>query len=158
AAGAIVARRLASPLDVLTGAVEKLTAGDAAAPLPHSPITEVAHLSSSFGQMRDRLAARTQDLELALAREQILRQAGAALVAAVDRQSIYQAAVESALALAGEAPDARATLVVGATEIRTIVAVAGDQSTAVPGSQVDTSKLPESLRPSLEQHRVRTFD
>ena len=50
------------------------------------------------------------------------------------------------------------TLAVGATEILTIVAVAGDQSTAVLGSQVDTSQLPESLRPALEQQRVQTFD
>jgi HAMP domain-containing protein len=158
AAGAAVARRLAAPLDVLTGAVEKLTAGDAAAPLPDSHITEVAHLSGSFGEMRDRLAARTGDLELALSRERILRQAGAALVAATDRQSIYQATVEAALALAGDAPDARATLAIGTTDLVTIVAVAGDQSPNVLGSQVDQRQLPASVRPAAHQTRVRPVD
>jgi diguanylate cyclase (GGDEF)-like protein/PAS domain S-box-containing protein len=158
AGGVVVARRLAGPLDVLTRAVEKLTAGDAAAPLPDSRITEVAHLSTSFGQMRDSLEARTAELELALAREQILRQAGAALVAAVDRQSIYQAAVESALALAGHPEDARATLAIGPTDVMTIVAVAGDQSTTVLGSRVDTSQLPAALRPAAKQQHVRSLD
>jgi diguanylate cyclase (GGDEF)-like protein/PAS domain S-box-containing protein len=156
--GVAVAHRLAGPLDVLTGAVKQLTAGDAAAPLPESRITEVAHLSISFGEMRDRLAARTVELELALARERILRQAGAALVVAPDRQSIYQAAVEAALALAGSAPGTRATLVIGSTEIMTIVAVAGDQSPDVSGRQVDLRQLPELVRPTAEQQRVRTFD
>jgi diguanylate cyclase (GGDEF)-like protein/PAS domain S-box-containing protein len=156
AAGVLVARRLASPLDVLTGAVEKLTAGDADAPLPDSPITEVANLSASFGLMRDSLEARTADLERALTREQILRQASAALVAAADRQSIYQAAVESALALAGRPPDGRATLVIGQERVMTIVAVAGDQPVSVLGSVVDTSRLPEALRPALKQRRVGT--
>src|SRR5262249_50510004 len=150
-AGVVVARRLASPLDVLTGAVEKLTAGDAAAPLPDSHITEVAHLSASFGQMRDSLEARTAELELALTREQILRQASAALVAAVARQSIYQAAVKSALALAGHPPDGRATLAIGQFDAVTIVAVAGDQPVSVLGSTVDTTRLPERMRPGVKQ-------
>jgi diguanylate cyclase (GGDEF)-like protein/PAS domain S-box-containing protein len=157
-AGVLVARRLASPLDMLTGAVEKLTAGDAAAPLPDTRITEVAHLSTSFGAMRDSLASRTVELEQALDREKILRQAGAALVAATDRQSVYQAAVESALALAGNNADTRATLVIGSTERVTIVAAVGDQPADVRGTEVDLLRLPEILRPSIRQRRVRPAD
>jgi diguanylate cyclase (GGDEF)-like protein/PAS domain S-box-containing protein len=158
AIGVAVAGRLARPLAVLTGAVQKLTAGDAAAPLPDSRITEVAHLSSAFGEMRDRLAVRTTDLELALSREETLRRAGAALVVASDRESIYQAAVESALALARCGPDARATLVIGNETRGTIVAVAGDSAVAEPGTEIDTSRLPEPLRPSKQQRRIHSTD
>jgi diguanylate cyclase (GGDEF)-like protein/PAS domain S-box-containing protein len=156
--GIVVARRLARPLDVLTQAVRKLTDGDAAAPLPDSQITEVAHLSSSFREMRDRLAARTSDLELALTRERVLRQAGAALVAAPDRESIYQAAVAYALALTRNLPDVQASLAIGTIERVTLVAVAGDRADGMLGAEIDLTQVPEPLCPSVEQRRVRAGD
>jgi diguanylate cyclase (GGDEF)-like protein/PAS domain S-box-containing protein len=158
AGGVLVARRLAGPLDVLTGAVEKLTAGDAAAPLPESSITEVAHLSTSFGEMRDRLATRTAELELAFTRERVLRQAGAALVVAADRQSIYHAAVRSAAALARHTPDVRASLAIGTIERVTIVAVVGDRADEALGKEIELARLPEPLRLTYEQKRARQAD
>ncbi|MGH2457957.1 MAG: response regulator [Chloroflexota bacterium] len=59
--GVFVADRLAAPLGTLARAVDRLSTGDAAAPLPRSGIAEVERLASLFGQMRDRLAARTAE-------------------------------------------------------------------------------------------------
>ena len=61
--GIIVARLIARPLGTLADAVDELTAGNPAAPLETSDITEVARLSAAFREMRDRLAARTRESE-----------------------------------------------------------------------------------------------
>jgi signal transduction histidine kinase len=64
--GKVVARRIAQPLHTLSEAVGGLTGGNLAAPpaapLEISGITEVDRLSAAFGEMRDRLALRTQEL------------------------------------------------------------------------------------------------
>jgi signal transduction histidine kinase len=63
-AGLYASRRIARPLGDLAVAVGELTAGNLAAPLgAASSITEVAHLSAAFAEMRDRLAARTRESE-----------------------------------------------------------------------------------------------
>jgi signal transduction histidine kinase len=68
-AGIVVARRIARPLGTLADAVDgiteltELTAGNPAAPLETSDVTEVARLSAAFREMRDRLAARTRESE-----------------------------------------------------------------------------------------------
>ncbi|HEY9736004.1 MAG TPA: PAS domain S-box protein [Trichocoleus sp.] len=59
--GLLLARRLTRPLLALAYASDRLAAGDAQAPLPHSNITEVAHLATAFRAMRDRLIARTAE-------------------------------------------------------------------------------------------------
>jgi signal transduction histidine kinase len=62
--GILAARRIARPLQTLSGAVDELTAGNLEAPLGDgSKITEVARLSAAFREMRDRLAARTRESE-----------------------------------------------------------------------------------------------
>ena len=80
--GIVAAQRVAGPLASLATAVGKLTAGDSSAPLPASDISEVARLAASFGEMRDRLAARTRESER-LAAE---LQARAAALADADRR------------------------------------------------------------------------
>jgi signal transduction histidine kinase len=63
-AGLYASRRIARPLGDLAVAVGEMTAGNLAAPLGAvSSITEVAHLSAAFEEMRDRLAARTRESE-----------------------------------------------------------------------------------------------
>jgi signal transduction histidine kinase len=63
-AGLYASRRIARPLGDLAVAVGEMTAGNLAAPLgAASSITEVAHLSAAFEEMRDRLAARTRESE-----------------------------------------------------------------------------------------------
>ncbi len=64
AAGIFAARRIARPLGDLSQAVDAMTAGDLAAPVPASrDVAEVARLSSAFQEMRDRLAERTAESE-----------------------------------------------------------------------------------------------
>jgi signal transduction histidine kinase len=63
ATGVFAARRIARPLGTLAEAVGQLTAGNTAAPLGTSDITEVARLSAAFRDMRDRLAERTRESE-----------------------------------------------------------------------------------------------
>jgi signal transduction histidine kinase len=59
--GVVAARRIAHPLDTLADAVDQLAAGNTAAPLGSSTVSEVARLSAAFAQMRDRLAERTAE-------------------------------------------------------------------------------------------------
>jgi signal transduction histidine kinase len=61
--GILVARRIAHPLRSLARATAAMSAGDPAVPLGDSDITEVARLSTSFREMRDRLAERTRESE-----------------------------------------------------------------------------------------------
>jgi len=63
AGGIIVARRIARPLGTLSDAVDELTAGNPAAPLETSGISEVQRLAAAFLEMRGRLAERTQESE-----------------------------------------------------------------------------------------------
>jgi PAS domain S-box-containing protein len=67
AVGIAAARWLAAPTRALSRASERLAAEDLSAPLPVSSITEVAGLVLAFGEMRDRLAARTAEREQLLA-------------------------------------------------------------------------------------------
>ena len=63
-AGVFVSRRIARPLGDLSSAVDAMTAGDLAAPIPAgSGIAEVARLSAAFQEMRVRLAERTAESE-----------------------------------------------------------------------------------------------
>jgi signal transduction histidine kinase len=62
-AGIFTARRIARPLGTLADAVEQMTAGNPGAPLSSSAISEVARLSASFSEMRQRLAERTRESE-----------------------------------------------------------------------------------------------
>jgi len=70
-AGALAAGELAGPLGTLAQAVEQLAAGNPSIPLPRSRVSEVARLAAVFGEMRDRLAARTAERERA---EEALRE------------------------------------------------------------------------------------
>ncbi len=63
AGGIFAARRIAHPLGTLADAVSQMTAGNPAAPLGSSDISEVCRLSAAFGEMRNRLAERTRESE-----------------------------------------------------------------------------------------------
>ncbi|MBI4491539.1 MAG: PAS domain S-box protein [Chloroflexi bacterium] len=71
AVGAATANWLSAPLATLAQAVDRLAAGDTTAPLPRSRISELGHLAAAFGEMRDRLAARTAERDRV---EQALRE------------------------------------------------------------------------------------
>ncbi len=87
AAGAVIAGFLIAPLGSLSRAVERLGAGDLEAPLPRSGITEVARLADVFGEMRDRLAARTAEQERAEDALRFLAEASGVLSSSLDYQT-----------------------------------------------------------------------
>jgi two-component system phosphate regulon sensor histidine kinase PhoR len=58
AAGWLVARRLARPVEALCVAAGRLAAGDIDAPLPHTDVAEVAGLAAAFGRLREQLVER----------------------------------------------------------------------------------------------------
>ncbi len=70
ASGVLAAGRLATPITVLTRAIDRFTHGDDNAPLPVTNIREIEQLATFFGVMRERLAARTAERDAA-EREQL---------------------------------------------------------------------------------------
>ncbi|HEX9012959.1 MAG TPA: PAS domain-containing protein, partial [Anaerolineaceae bacterium] len=72
AAGWWIAGKTTEPLASLSRAVLALGEGDTGVPLPRSRVQEIASLAAAFGDMRARLAARTQERVIA---ENALRQA-----------------------------------------------------------------------------------
>ncbi len=83
--GAVTAGWLVAPLATLARTVDKLAAGNMAAPLPQCRVSEIAHLAAVFGDMRDRLAAHTAEHEQA---EQALRDSEARFRAIFERAGI----------------------------------------------------------------------
>ena len=79
--GAVLARRVARPVQQLSSAAAALTAGTFDAPLPRSRIDEVARVAGTFDEMRNALAARLSEL----------RSANAALLDRNTRLSALQA-------------------------------------------------------------------
>jgi signal transduction histidine kinase len=63
--GLVVAGWVGRPLATLVRAVDQFAAGNAAAPLPRTQLTEVRRLAQGFGALRDRLVARTAEREQA---------------------------------------------------------------------------------------------
>jgi signal transduction histidine kinase len=63
--GVLVAVALARPVAALAAAADRFAAGDEGAPLIRSRVTEVQRVADAFAAMRDRLAARLDELERA---------------------------------------------------------------------------------------------
>lgn len=78
-AGTHLARWVASSLDPLGRAADRLAEGDAECPLPGSGIREIARISTAFAVMRDRLTHRSAERERLLAQ---IREVNQALVEA----------------------------------------------------------------------------
>ena len=84
--------------------------------------------------------------ERAMTREEILREAGAALVATRDRASVYEVALEMALKLAKESSNVQMILAAGSSEEMIVVASAGDRASEIRGDRLDLYSLPDPLR------------
>jgi hypothetical protein len=91
--------------------------------------------------------------ERAAAREQVLTQTGTVLTTTSDRQTIYQAAVDTALTLLGHPAGTHAALAVVSGAEHRIVAAAGDDSAVLIGTTPRPAALPLAFRASLEQGR-----
>lgn len=59
--GLLASRTLISPLGMLARATRAFANGQEDAPVPQSQLSEVAHLTSAFSEMRDRLVTRTAE-------------------------------------------------------------------------------------------------
>lgn len=88
-----------------------------------------------------RMAAFVRQHEHAISREKILRKAGAALVAAPDRESIYDAALRAVLELAGDREQTRASVAAGPPEKLLVVASSGDGAEEARGKRIDPLEL-----------------
>ena len=89
--------------------------------------------------------------ERATFRERTLRETGAKLVSALDRESIYQATLDAALELVEGTPEARVGLATGSEEGMTVVAAAGYRAAEIRGDRFNVHTLPGPLRDRLLQ-------
>jgi len=94
--GALAAGLLAAPLRELSRAVDALAMGGASAPIPRSRVTELSSLSGAFGNLRDRLAARTDERERAQRRLRFLADASSQLAGSLE----YRVTLEQVARLA----------------------------------------------------------
>jgi diguanylate cyclase (GGDEF)-like protein/PAS domain S-box-containing protein len=91
-------------------------------------------------------------------REQILTRAGTALVAASDRDKIFQVAVKSALSLAGQAGRVRATAAEGTIGQMVVVAAQGEGASDAIGARMDMRRLLNNQNLELQQRKFRPLD
>ncbi len=94
------------------------------------------------------LARTVAGRERAMLRERTLRESAAALVAALDCEGVYEAALEGAQKLTRDVHGTRVCLAVGPPE-KMIVSAAGDEAGEAQGAEVNLHDLPDSIRSSL---------
>ena len=101
-----------------------------------------------------RMAGIMRSREQAINRERILRSTADALVAAPDRASIYEVALDAALSLVGNAPKTRVALASGSPEEVTIVAATVDPAGEAEGVRLYLDEYPDATRAGLLEGRV----
>ena len=99
-----------------------------------------------------RLRAVLRAHDRALARERTLRTAGAALVAALDAEAVYAAAISAGRELIRDVPNARLSLAVGTLDSMRIVGSTGDRASEVVGAEVQPALFPEPMRSAVAAH------
>jgi PAS domain S-box-containing protein len=103
--GVLVARWFIAPLDGLVAASARLAAGDMAAPLPAGGAAEITRLAAAFGQMRDRLAARTAEREGVVAQLRSLLESTDEGIYGEDRENCATFVNRSAAEMLGYSPE-----------------------------------------------------
>ncbi len=96
--------------------------------------------------------------EVKCVQEQVLARAGTALVAASDRDKIYQVAVKAAVALARQPERARATVAVGPVDDLTVVSALGENASETLGAHMDIRSLLTGSNLELQQSRFKALD
>jgi PAS domain S-box-containing protein len=104
-------------------------------------------------ELEDRVETRTAELKNTLARhersiirEKTLRSASAALVAAPDRERIYEAALEAILPFIDEAPGTRVSIWHGSSEKDVCVKAAGHNAAEIEGGVTYIRDFPDRFR------------
>ncbi|TME15778.1 MAG: EAL domain-containing protein [Chloroflexi bacterium] len=93
------------------------------------------------------------DYEEALRREKILTEAGAALVAAEDQPTVFEASIRAAMALAATSYEPRAALAVGFDRQQKLVAAGPPTRVIKDGPDVKLTGLPGPLQEAVDQRR-----
>jgi diguanylate cyclase (GGDEF)-like protein/PAS domain S-box-containing protein len=101
-----------------------------------------------------RMAGIMHTRERAIDRERLLRTTAAALVAAPDRESVYEVALDATQELVGEASRTWIGIATGSPEEATIVAATGDHAGEVAGARIYLDEYPDAVRAGLHEGRV----
>jgi diguanylate cyclase (GGDEF)-like protein/PAS domain S-box-containing protein len=101
-----------------------------------------------------RMAGIMRSREQTIDHEKILRRTAAALVAAPDRERVYEVALDAIEAAVGEKPKSRVGIAMGSPEEATIVAATGDHAGEVAGVRIHLDEYNDAVRTSLLEGRV----
>ncbi|MDQ3913122.1 MAG: EAL domain-containing protein [Actinomycetota bacterium] len=101
-----------------------------------------------------RMAGIMQNRERAIDQEKLLRRTAADLVAAPDRENIYQVALDTTRALVGEMPRTWVGIATGSLEDVTLVAATGGQGSEVAGARIYLDEYPDSVHAGLLEGRI----
>jgi PAS domain S-box-containing protein len=91
------------------------------------------------------LASTSAKHDRAVFRERTVRETSAALVAALDQESIYTAALDGAQKLTKDMPGTHVGIAVGSSERMTILAAVGDRAADIEGAKVNLHNPPDSI-------------
>jgi diguanylate cyclase (GGDEF)-like protein/PAS domain S-box-containing protein len=101
-----------------------------------------------------RMAGIMSTREEAIGREKLLRRTAAALVAAPNREGIYEVALDATRDLLGTDSSSWVGIATGSPEEATIVAASGEDSGEVVGAQIHLDEYADALREGLLEGRV----
>ena len=101
-----------------------------------------------------RLAGIMRAREQAIDQERLLRTTAAALVAAPDRESIYEVALDAAQLLVGKGPRTWIGIATGSAEEVTVVAATGDHAGQVAGARIYLDEYSDRVRAGLLEGQV----
>jgi diguanylate cyclase (GGDEF)-like protein/PAS domain S-box-containing protein len=105
-----------------------------------------------------RLAGLVRAKERKAQREQVLREAGSALVTATTTEQIHQGALVALLALVGPGASTRVSIASGSSETLTVVAADGVAASETVGTEVSVAALPPDARDALLHGRTVVLD
>jgi diguanylate cyclase (GGDEF)-like protein/PAS domain S-box-containing protein len=101
-----------------------------------------------------RMAGIMRSREQVIDHERILRRTADALVAAPDRESTYEVALDAVRALASQASRFRVGIATGSPKEATVVAVSGDQAGEAAGVRIHLDEYPDAVRADLLEGRI----
>jgi diguanylate cyclase (GGDEF)-like protein/PAS domain S-box-containing protein len=101
-----------------------------------------------------RMASIMSTREEAIGREKLLRRTAAKLVAAPNREGIYEVALDASRELLGSESSSWVGIATGSLEEATVVAATGDDAGEVAGARIYLDKYPDVVRASLHEGRI----